>query len=343
MRKTGVVTDPLFIKHDPGPYHPESPERLKEIYSMLDTSGLNDLLTKVKPRTASSSEICLVHSEDYYKFVESSDGTSLSLDPDTSTSPDSFQAAMLAAGGAIELVDMVVGGELDNGFALIRPPGHHAERAQARGFCLFNNIAICAQHATEELGVKRVMIVDWDLHHGNGTMHSFWDRSDVLYASTHQYPYYPGTGALQDIGGKGAEGYTISIPLDTGMGDKEYASIFSSILLPVASAFEPELLLVSAGFDTLSSDPLGGMRMSPEGYGVLMAQMLQMASAASGKVVVCLEGGYDVRRQALAVEQVLRVMLDDLKPDTTSEDPGAAQSIISAVQKQQSSFWNFDS
>lgn len=342
MRKTGVVTHPLFIKHDPGPYHPESPERLKEIYSLLESSGLNGVLVSVEPRSATESEICLVHSADYYSFVESSDGSTMSLDPDTSTSPDSFKAALLAAGGAIDLVDKVVRGELDNGFALIRPPGHHAERAQARGFCLFNNIAICAQHAVETLGIKRVMIVDWDLHHGNGTMHSFWERKDILYASTHQYPYYPGTGALQDFGGRGAEGYTLNVPLDTGMGDTEFAAIFSKVLAPVAKAFEPELILISAGFDTLSSDPLGGMRMSPEGYGVLTQQVLQMASTtASGKVVALLEGGYDVKRQALAVEQVLRVMLGEISPEMKDEDAGAASSIIRAVQKQHAPFWDF--
>ncbi len=342
MKKTGVVTHPLYIKHDPGPYHPESPERLKEIYSMIDSSGLGEMLVSIEARPATVREICLVHSEDYYNFVESSDGSTMSLDPDTSTSPDSFRAAVLAVGGALELVDKVVDGELDNGFALVRPPGHHAERAQARGFCLFNNIAICAQHAIEDLGLKRVMIVDWDLHHGNGTMHSFWDRKDILYSSTHQYPYYPGTGALQDIGGKGAEGYTISVPLSTGMGDDEFAAIFAKILLPVAQKFDPELLLVSAGFDTLSSDPLGGMRMSPTGYGVLMKQVVEMASgSASGKVIALLEGGYDVRRQALAVEQVLRVMLGDSNPVVENKDSDSAESLIVAVQKQLSPFWEF--
>ncbi len=334
MNRTGIVTDQLYIRHDPGSYHPESPHRLRAIYGRLESTGLGERLEAVEPRPATSEEICRVHSPDYYRLVASTEGRSVALDPDTHTSPDSFRAAELAAGGALALVQRVLAGELDNGFALVRPPGHHAERAQAKGFCLFNNVAICAEHALCTGGLDRVMVVDWDLHHGNGTMHSFFDRSDVLYFSTHRYPYYPGTGALQDVGTRDGEGYTVSVPLPVGMGDLEYAAIFRDLLMPVAAKYRPDLILVSAGFDTLGSDPLGGMRMSPAGYGTLIGQLMEMAAGpAGGRVVLLLEGGYDVDRQAEAVEQVLRVMLGDLDPPPPGEGQGRADSIISHVKK----------
>ena len=342
MNRTGVVTDPIFLKHDQGPYHPECPQRLVEIGIRIEDSGLAERLSRVDAREASQEEICLVHSGDYYRHVASSEGRSVALDPDTHTSPDSFRAALKAAGGALALTEQVVKGSLDNGFALVRPPGHHAERAQARGFCLFNNIAICAEHARQALGLERILIIDWDLHHGNGTMHSFWDRKDVLYMSTHQYPFYPGTGALQDVGQGDGEGHTISVPLPGGMGDHEYAAIFRDVFAPIAAAYKPDLVLISAGFDTLSTDPLGSMRMSPEGYGTLTKQILDMAQAtASGKVVITLEGGYDVAAQAVAVENVLKVLLGEIEPPPVPEGQGLVGPIVEAVRKIQSPYWKF--
>jgi len=340
MNRTGVVTHPIYLQHDAGPYHPECPERLEAIHAMLETTGLAGSLQSVEAREATDEEICRTHSPDYYRHVAASEGRCVALDPDTHTSPDSFRAALMAAGGALVLTEQVVAGELDNGFALVRPPGHHAERAQARGFCLFNNIAVCAEHALQALGLSRVAILDWDLHHGNGTMHSFWKRPDVLYLSTHQYPFYPGTGALRDVGQGEGEGFTVSVPLPTGMGDQEYAAIFRDLLSPIVLAYKPELLLVSAGFDTLSSDPLGGMRMSPEGYGTLMAQVMRMAGGA-GKVVVLLEGGYDVRREAEGVEQVLRVLRGELVPDPVADGQGLAGPIIEGVRLVQAPYWTF--
>jgi len=340
MNRTGVVTHPIYQKHDAGPWHPECPERLAAIDDMLADSGLSGSLEAVAAREASTDEICRVHSRDYHRLVASTEGRSVALDPDTHTSPDSYRAALMAAGGALVLTERVVAGELDNGFALVRPPGHHAERAQARGFCLFNNIAICAEHARQVLGVDRVLIVDWDLHHGNGTMHSFWSRPDVLYLSTHQYPFYPGTGALRDIGQGAGAGYTVSVPLPAGMGDAEYAAIMRDVFAPVAAAYAPDLVLVSAGFDTLASDPLGGMCMSPAGYGTLMEQVLEMAApTAASRVVVLLEGGYDVRAEAEAVEQVLRVLQGTSSPPAAPAGRGAAGPIIDAVKGVLAPYW----
>ncbi len=342
MRRTGVVTHPLYLRHDAGPWHPESPARLRAIYELLRESGLQQRLVAVEPRPAAAAEIQRVHSGDYFRRVAASEGRSLALDPDTHTSPDSYQAALLAAGGALALTEAVVAGELDNGFALVRPPGHHAERAQARGFCLFNNIAICASHAIAALGLSRVLILDPDLHHGNGTMHAFWDRADVLYISCHQYPFYPGTGALEDAGQGAGQGYTISVPLRTGMGDQEYGAILRDVFAPVAAAFEPELILVSMGYDMLATDPIGSMRLSPEGSAGLVGQMLDMAAgAAGGRLVLLLEGGYDVRGEAVAVGKCLQVLLGELDPPRPPAGAGKAAAVIEQVQRLHGQRWPF--
>lgn len=343
MAKTGVVTDPLYIKHDPGMGHPESPDRLRAIYSLIEKEGILKKCTTVTPRPATEEEICRVHAPEYYKRITECDGRSVMLDPDTATSPDSFKAAELAAGGCLKLTEQVVGGEVERGYALIRPPGHHAERGRAMGFCLFNNVAVAAEHALEKLGCKKVLIVDWDLHHGNGTMHSFYDRKDVLYFSTHQYPYYPGTGALQDVGTGDGEGFTVNVPLGYGMGDVEFRAIFRRILAPVTEQYAPDLILVSTGFDTYHADPLGGMKMTAEGYGMLTAELMVMASgSAKGKLVLMLEGGYHLDGLSQGVGFCLKAMLGVWNPDTaTSGDAGQAGPIIDAVKKVQSRFWKF--
>jgi acetoin utilization deacetylase AcuC-like enzyme len=342
MGKTGVVTDPLYIKHDPGMGHPESPDRLRAIYSLIEKDEILKKCTAVKPRPATQEEICRIHSSEYYQRIAECDGRSVMLDPDTATSPDSFKAAELAAGGGLELTERVLEGEADCGYALVRPPGHHAERGRAMGFCLFNNVAIAAAHALEKLGCRKVLIVDWDLHHGNGTMHSFYDRKDVLYFSTHQYPYYPGTGALQDVGSGEGEGYTVNVPLSWGMGDVEFRAIFRQILAPVASQYAPDLILVSTGFDTYHADPLGGMKMTAQGYGTLTAELLEVAGgSAQGRLILMLEGGYNLEGLSQGVGFCLKAMLGEWSPETAGDDAGEAKKIIDAVKKVQSRFWKF--
>lgn len=341
MEKTGIVRDPLFIRHDPGLGHPESPDRLRRIYAHIDELDFADRLENLSLRPATREEICRVHSSDYYERVKATEGQRVSLDPDTSTSADSYRAAKLAAGGAICLVDAVIKGEVQNGYALVRPPGHHAERSRAMGFCLFNNVAIAAQHAKMSLGVERVLIVDWDLHHCNGTMHSFFDRDDILCFSTHQFPYYPGTGSLEEMGSGKGRGFTVNVPLRAGMGDQEYRAVFRHVLAPIAQQFAPELILVSTGFDTYIQDPLGGMRMSSEGYGVLTKELMDLARKLESHLVLILEGGYNLEGLSKGVEFCLRALMNIWSVPDDDGIPTKVRPIIDDVRKIQSGFWKF--
>ncbi|MBN2419585.1 MAG: histone deacetylase, partial [Deltaproteobacteria bacterium] len=218
MRKTGVLRDNRYLEHYMGAGHPECPERLEAIYQMLD-QDMKDLLINVPVREAVKEELLAIHTSRYVDQIAATEGIGFTyLDPDTQTSEGSYRAALLAAGGLCEAVRMVNAGELDNAFALVRPPGHHAERSRAMGFCIFNNIAIAAMYARQRLGLKRVLIVDWDVHHGNGTQHSFESDDSILYFSTHQSPHYPGTGSYGEIGAGKGVGYTVNVPLSTGYG-----------------------------------------------------------------------------------------------------------------------------
>jgi len=341
MRRTGIVIDEEYKLHDPGRGHPESPARLESIERQLETTGLTEKMVRVPARPASQEEICLVHDESYFRRVAGTAGHRMMLDPDTVTSEHSFSAALKAVGGLLELVKSVVAGELDNGYALVRPPGHHAERGRAMGFCLFNNVAVAAEHALGQLGLERVAIVDWDLHHGNGTMHSFHDRADVLYVSTHQYPYYPGTGALDDTGSGAGRGRTVNIPLPTGMDDGAFFRIYQQVVVPVLRDFAPQLLLVSTGYDIYRGDPLGGMRVSVEGFGALTGLLLQAAQdCCDGRLVLVLEGGYDLEGLAGGVASACGVLLGSEQPQQFSDQYQLAGDIIEKVVQVQKEYWN---
>lgn len=309
MNRTGVVKDGRYLEHVMDPGHPESPERLRAIYQMLEEEEMRGRpLGKVKPRPATREELEMVHSPAYIDLIASTAGKPyFRLDGDTSTCAKSYEAALLAAGGLLELIKVVMQGKFNNGFALVRPPGHHAERDKAMGFCLFNNVAIGAHYALKNFSLQRILIVDWDVHHGNGTQHSFYEDPRVLYFSTHRYGFfYPGTGAATEVGKGKGEGFTVNVPLSTGTSDTEYGNIFEKFLKPIALEYQPQLILVSAGFDIHYNDPLGGMEVSEKGFARMAQILMEIAEAtAQGKLVLTLEGGYDVTGQRRSVKAVL--------------------------------------
>ena len=294
--RTGIVVEPLFLEHDMGPHHPESPQRLASILAMLAEPSMDGRFARIPARDATAKELAWIHTRGYVEEVARTKGKPVvRLDGDTSTSPRSYEAALLAAGGTMEAVRRVWEGEVQNAFALVRPPGHHAEASRAMGFCLFNNVAIAAVYAREVLGAQRVLIVDWDIHHGNGTQNSFYDRNDVLYASTHQFPYYPGSGDFYEVGYDEGTGFTINFPMSGGYGDGDFAAVLDRFIRPVAREYAPDLVLCSAGFDIYERDPLGAMSVTTAGFGVLARILLEIAEeVCRGRIVFALEGGYNL-------------------------------------------------
>lgn len=343
--KTGIVRDPIYLEHIRGVPHVESPQRLEVLYQMLE-DHFSGRLTSVQPRPAHWEELAFVHTHDHIKKIASTSGKSfVSLDPDTQTSAKSYEAALMAAGGCFSLVDALINKTIDNGFALIRPPGHHAEGTRAMGFCLFNNVALAAEYARKYWGLKKILIVDWDLHHGNGTQHSFWEDKHVLYFSTHQYPYYPGTGALGEVGGKMAFGHTVNCPLSSGYQDEDFAQILERILLPIGRQFNPDLILVSAGFDTYYEDPLGAMLVTPKGFASMTRILLELAKeVCQGRLLLALEGGYHLEGLNLSVMAVLKELLGEttLCAQDQLPDPRPDLPIVERVWSIQKNFWKRD-
>ena len=306
MRKTAIYRHDLFLAHNPGSDHPESPQRLQVIYDELDKDVVGSHFVYPAFGPASIADLELNHAAELVKRVAATAGKDHAyLDADTRTSADSYNAACLAVGALIDGIERLEQGEIDNGFCLVRPPGHHAEHNQSMGFCLFNNVAIAARWAQKYQAKKRIMIVDWDLHHGNGTQHSFYDTNQVLYCSTHQYPYYPGSGSVVQTGNAMGEGFTVNVPLPGGQGDDEFARIFNDLFVPIARQYQPELILLSCGFDIYDGDPLGAMKVTPAGFSYMTRVMQQLADElCRGKLLVTLEGGYNLtgmRDGALAV------------------------------------------
>lgn len=345
--KVGVVADDRYMLHDMGPFHPESPRRLEAIYQALE--ALRDRLEEIQPRKASSEEIAFVHEPAYIERIASTAGKAyVQLDPDTSTCPHSYEVALLAAGGVMEAVRSVLEGGIRSAFALIRPPGHHAERNRAMGFCLFNNVAIAARYAQKVHGLERVLIVDWDLHHGNGTQKAFWEDNTVLYFSTHQYPYYPGTGHWQEIGGGQGRGYTVNCPLRVGHDDLDYANIFRHHLRPITLKFRPQLILVSAGFDPYYRDPLGGMKLTERGFVRLTDLLLEMADECGCPIVLALEGGYHVEGVARCVVEVLRRLSGEVtfeREEVQREEDeafGRIATFLETLREPLKDYWDFD-
>lgn len=313
MAKTGHLFDSKFLLHDTGPGHPERADRLRAIESMIQSSHLNEKLTPVAARQASRQEIEAVHTRQHVDEVaRTSEASGTYLDGDTYASSQSYEAAKLAAGGLLECVDRVWDGALNHAFAMVRPPGHHAESGYAMGFCLFNNVAIAAEHLIRKHGLKRVAIVDYDVHHGNATQHSFYERPDVFYISTHRYPFYPGTGAAEERGSGAGAGYNLNFPMRAGAGDEVYRQVFDEQLIPALREYRPQFLLVSAGFDAHRLDPLGGMNVTEAGFGYMTRELQKVAADfCDGKAVYTLEGGYDLKGLADSVKTVLEILVSD--------------------------------
>ena len=312
MLQTGIVLDARYQDHNPGQGHPERAERIGTLLSRF-ASYKRDGLKRFDPRHATHEEIALVHDTSLIGRVAASAGLeAAAFDADTRVSAQSYETALLATGGLLTILDAVMEREVDNGFALVRPPGHHAERNRAMGFCLFNSVAVGAQYLRERFGLSRILVMDWDLHHGNGTQHSFYDDPGVLYLSTHQYPYYPGTGAAEEAGHGSGEGYTVNLPLSVGWGDTAIVPLFEEVIDPICRQFQPEFVLISAGFDAHARDPLGGLTVTEEGFGALARILLRVArDHAQGRCAAILEGGYDLEGLETSVVQVLDEMGGD--------------------------------
>jgi len=310
-RRVGFFFDPSFLAHDTGPGHPERPQRLEAICDHLRRTDLWERLSHRGPSPASRETLALVHPSSYITRIERAcrEGPT-ALDPDTVASPGSWEAALRAAGAVTQAIDEVAGGTLDSAFCAVRPPGHHALADRAMGFCLFNNVAIGARHAQRRHGRSRVLIVDWDVHHGNGTQAIFSDDPSVLYFSTHQYPFYPGTGRRGETGEGAGIGFSVNVPLPAGAGDAELLRAFEEVLVPRAAEFAPQLVLISAGFDAHRDDPLAQLAVTEAGYAQLTRIVRRIAqSTARGRIVSVLEGGYDLRALAASVEAHLRALL----------------------------------
>ena len=304
MKKVGFIYDNVFLLHEMPPGHPESPDRLIAINTAIAQSDIRDKLYHFKPRRALREDILRVHTLSYYEEVIKFTGY---YDPDTYISENSAEAALFAAGAVMEAIDGCRAGKLDSAFCAVRPPGHHAEADRAMGFCIFNNVAIGARYA-QKSGYDKVFIIDFDVHHGNGTQHIFEEDDKVFYFSTHQYPHYPGTGRDSERGKGKGDGFTYNIPMHYGSGDKEYFVAFQDILPGLIKKFDPDIVLVSAGYDLHANDPLAGLRVTNEGIRTIVKTIV--GSKKNVPHIFCLEGGYSLTALSESVLITLKEMLN---------------------------------
>ena len=314
MRRTGYVYDARYLRHDPGTWHPERPDRLKAIQQNLQESGVLELLVPIPPYEAPLSWVERLHDPDYIRRFKAAceKGLQIFEVPDCGICSESYDIALLAAGGIMAAVDAVMAGVVDNAFCAVRPPGHHAEHARAMGFCFFNNVALAAVYLLENFGLERVAIVDWDVHHGNGTQHLFEADPRVFYISLHEDPQYcyPGTGYSRERGKGPGEGFTLNLPFPPRSGDGEYLEALKTEALPRLREFAPQFLLISAGFDAHQDDPLAHMKLTRSGYREMGRLLLDLAGeTANGRVITVLEGGYNLEVLEECTEDHTRLLL----------------------------------
>ncbi len=313
MGKTAYLYNEIYMEHDTGWGHPERAERLPAIDKKLRSNDFYDDLVRVDIKKADYKYIEMIHDRKYIDRVEKeiSGGTRYLDSMDTAVCERSFEIALYAVGGCLNMCDTVMSGKAINGFCAARPPGHHAERTYAAGFCIFNNIAICAKYLQTEHGLKKIAIVDWDVHHGNGSQHSFEADPTVFYASTHQFPHYPGTGAATETGTGAGKGYTLNIPMKAGSGNEEYMAAFKNKIIPELEKFKPEAILISAGFDAHSYDPLSSIQLSSDMFYKFTRMLMEVAEKHSKKrVISLLEGGYDLKGLAEGVENMMGAFVE---------------------------------
>ena len=335
-----IVSSARFADHLTPPGHPERVERhavMQVVAAEFRQSGGSVL----EPRPASHEQLARIHDDSYLTFLRETAGRAIALDPDTFTSPETYDVACLAAGAGVTAVDHVLdGGAGTRALVLVRPPGHHAERNRAMGFCFFNNIAVAAAHARAR-GLSRVAIVDYDVHHGNGTQWSFYSDPSVLFVSSHQYPYYPGTGAASEVGSEAGAGFTVNLPLAAGATDADYERAYDAVAWPILKTFKPQLILISAGFDAYKDDPLAGMRLEAECFGRLTARLVAMADEyCDGRIVAITEGGYHLKGIADSLRSVIAALEGDRAPAAPLQtDAPRGEAAIAAVKSHLTKYW----
>lgn len=322
----GLVYDPIYLEHDTGE-HVENARRLIAVMSHLEETGALEQITLLKPRPASTEELEAIHTPEHISYIRrKAEGGGGWLDADTPVSTRSYDAALYAAGGLMAGVEAVMKGDVDSAFALVRPPGHHAIADRGMGFCLFNNVAVAARFAMNRFNLSRVLIADFDVHHGNGTQDAFYGDPRVLYFSTHEYPFYPGTGRAEETGTGEGEGTTVNVPLAAGWGDEEFLRAFNEVLVPVARRFRPEFILVSAGFDAHWADHLAMMRATVQGFARMTMVLKGLADElCQSRVIFALEGGYSPRVVASSVKAICDVLLGSTEIDDPVGEPSTTR------------------
>lgn len=339
--KTGVIYSERYLEHDLGPGHPETPDRLKSILKALENSkSLRGRLNFIDPDPATREEIGLAHDESYVKEIERLSESGQMVDLDTPINQKTFELALLSAGGTIDEAQGINDKNIDNGFALVRPPGHHATRNSGGGFCYYNNIAIASRKLLEGKDADRVMIFDFDAHHGNGTQDIFYSDNNVLYHSFHQdgHTIYPGTGFPEEVGEGEGEGYTANVPMPPGSSDKNYVSALREFFIPLSEQFNPDLIMVSAGFDPHKRDPLTHLRLSTQGFGYLAGIAVEQArKLCDGKIGFVLEGGYAINESAKSALEIFKQLVGDAPPELP---PGEEASSFGEVKEALSPYWD---